>query len=268
MTRAIGYARVSTGQQAEKGMGLDAQRRKIREHAKAHGLELLDVVQEAASGAVKEGEVFSHAHRPVLTDLLDRAGRGEFDVLLVAAFDRLSRDHLTLIFLKRQLKAYGVQAVSATEEANGNGDPFAEFMDTVIAAVAELERKRILERVRGGKAEKKGAGKHVHGRVPYGYRSTSGTLRPDPERAPTVVRIFDEAKAGRSPGRIANALNADDVPGPTGGAWNRGTVRGILENPAYAGERYDVKKAHEPIVSRRTFNSAQTALATRQRGGD
>jgi transposase len=51
-----------------------------------------ELVQEAASGGVKEGELFSWERRPVLLKLIDLAERHEFDVLLVARLDRLSRD--------------------------------------------------------------------------------------------------------------------------------------------------------------------------------
>src|SRR5438067_35972 len=57
--RAIAYLRVSTTGQAEKGMGLAAQREVVRRFAKEQGLELLQIVEEAASGAAKEGELFS-----------------------------------------------------------------------------------------------------------------------------------------------------------------------------------------------------------------
>lgn len=89
MTRAVGYLRVSTGLQAEKGMGLEIQRERVSEYAQAQGLELVDVIQEVASGGVRNGEEASSEHRPVLLALLDR---DDFDVLIVARYDRLSRD--------------------------------------------------------------------------------------------------------------------------------------------------------------------------------
>src|SRR6266516_3032388 len=117
--RAIGYLRVSTGRQADKGMGLEAQRAAVERYAAEQGLALVDVVREAASGGVASGEVFSWEHRPVLLDLLERARARAFDVLLVARFDRLSRDSATLTVLERMLRQHGVEVMSAAE---GNGD--------------------------------------------------------------------------------------------------------------------------------------------------
>ncbi len=57
--RAIGYVRVSTALQRDHGMGLDVQRDAIAAYTAEHGLELVDVVREAASGGVRDGEVFA-----------------------------------------------------------------------------------------------------------------------------------------------------------------------------------------------------------------
>ncbi len=42
--KAIGYIRVSTDQQAERGISLEAQRERVRAMATIHGAELLDVI--------------------------------------------------------------------------------------------------------------------------------------------------------------------------------------------------------------------------------
>lgn len=264
MKRAIGYVRVSTAGQAERGMSLPAQQERVREYAAGKGWQFLGIASEAASGGVRDGEEFSWEHRPQLLALIDQAERGEYDVLLVAKLDRLSRDHATLTILERRLQRHGVEVVSVAEE-NGDG-PLAEFIRGQLALVAQLERAMILERVSAGKAKKKALGRHVHGRVPYGYSSEAGILSPDPELAPIIRRIFRDIADGRTPGRVARELNADGIPSPDGAEWTRLSVRRIATNPAYAGERYGVKRAHEATVSRRAFNAAGKALEARQRG--
>ena len=270
--RAVAYLRVSTSGQAERGMGLQTQRDRVREHAAAKGYQLVSIVQEAASGGVQNGEEFSYEHRPVLLSLIGRAEAGDYDVLLVAKLDRLSRDFPTLAVLERRLQRFGVEVVSASEE-NGDG-PLAEFVRGQLALVAQLERAMILERVAAGRAKRKAQGRHVQGTAPYGYRSAPAanggrTLVPVTEGSPSPIdvvrRIFAAAKAGSTPGRIATDLNTDAIPGPTGKRWNRQTIRNVIENPAYAGERHGVKNAHEPIVSRRLFNASGAKLNSRSR---
>jgi DNA invertase Pin-like site-specific DNA recombinase len=260
---------VSTALQAERGMGLDAQRAAVREYAAAHGIELVDVVTEAASGGVRDGEEFSWEHRPVLLELVDRAGRGDYDVLLVARLDRLSRDYPTLAVLERRLQKLGVRVVSTAEE-NGDG-PMAEFIKGQVALVAQLERAMIRERLSKGKAEARKLGRRTEGSIPYGYRHRaadrrSTELEPDPVRAEIVRRIFRAAAAGDSLGRIAAGLDADGIPtsrGRTG--WSREALRLIVRSRFYLGANHGIRDAHPAIVDPRTWNRAQRALNARSR---
>lgn len=263
MARAIAYLRVSTAIQKEEGFGLAVQRDRIQAFAAEKGWQLLAVVEEAASGGVQNGEEFSWEHRPVLLSLMERAEAGDYDVLLVPRYDRLSRDYATLIVLERRFARYRVEIVSAAEEQNGDG-PIAAFIRGQLALAAELERATIRDRLSAGKARAKQAGRHVHGRIAYGYRSAArGLLEPDPEQAETVRRIFREIARGISPGMIARALNGASVPTPKGGKqWTDDTVRTIATNPAYVAPK---PAAHKAIVSRRLFNQAQAALRERSR---
>src|SRR5579862_4744812 len=86
--RALAYLRVSTVGQAERGMSLAAQRDRVTEYIKAKRWQLVDIVEEAASGGIREGEEFSWQHRPALLNVMERAEQHEFDVLLVAKLDR------------------------------------------------------------------------------------------------------------------------------------------------------------------------------------
>jgi DNA invertase Pin-like site-specific DNA recombinase len=150
-------------------------------------------------------------------------------------------------------------------EANGDG-PVAAYLRGNLALIAELERAMIRERLNAGKAARKREGRHVHGRLPYGYRSAGGgVLAVDAAAAEVVRRIFTDAREGSSPARIAASLNHDGVPASRGGLWSRQAVTLILRNEVYCGERHGVKKAQPAIVSRRVFNEAQAALETRTR---
>ena len=264
LSRAIAYLRVSTAIQEAEGMGLAIQRERVTEHARREGFELLDVVQETASGGVRDSEVFSWEHRPVLRELVERAKAGEYDVLIVARLDRLSRDYATLTVLERMLQRHGVEVVS-TAEQNGDG-PIAAYLRGNLALIAELERAMIRERLSAGKAQKRKEGRNIGGPPPYGYRlDDEGRFVVDADAAEVVRLIFEEARHGDGPARIVRTLTERGIPSPKGGAWNRKVVRGIVLNPAYAGERYGVKRAHPAIVSRQMWNRVNDALRARMR---
>ena len=240
------------------------QRDKLQEYAAEKQLDLIETVEEVSSGGIQNGETFSWEHRPVLLNLLDRAKDGEYDILLVARLDRLSRDHVTLVAVERQLQARGVEVISAAEEHNGDG-PLAEFVRGQLGLIAEYERTLIRERLAAGKARARQQGKHAEGKPPYGYRSDKGVLTPVPEHAEIVKRIYREAKDELTPGKIAKRLNRDEIASPRGSVWRANSVLIILTNPAYCGERHGIKKTHTPIISRRLFNEAERVLLSRGR---
>ena len=99
-------------------------------------------------------------------------------------------------------------------------------------------------------------------RIPYGYRQQGSGLVIDAEDAVVVVRIFQEftrayIRAGLT--EIAEGLNVDEVPTQRGGRWFASTVRYILGNQVYAEEPH-------ALISRATFDQAQSRLASMQRG--
>jgi site-specific DNA recombinase len=189
----------------------------------------VDVVTETASGGVQNGAEFSWEHRPVLLSLIERAQAGEYEILLVARLDRLSRDHATLVVLERRLERHGVRVVSVAEE-NGDGS-VAEFIRGQLALVAQLERALIRDRVSAGKLQKKKLGRHVHGRVPLRL-PLSG--RHPPTRA--GAHSAGQADLPRRPRRLdarpdRPSLNRDGIPSAQGGEWKPQVVRSILTNP-------------------------------------
>ena len=261
--RAIGYLRVSTDSQAEHGLGLEVQRDTVSAYGALKGYDLIEIVQEAASGGVKEGEEFSYEHRPVLLALMERARAGEYEALIIAKLDRLSRDYATMVVLERRLMRYGVEVISAAEE-NGDG-PVAELLRGQLALIAQFERAQIRERLSAGKAKKRSLGGRAEGRVPYGYRSRDTKLVLFEKEAAIVRRIYSDLQAGWRFSRIARELNRDHIPSPNSSYWSRRTVKAILLNSVYTGELHGVKHTHTAIISRRRWNSVQELLKARKK---
>ena len=200
----------------------------------------------------------------MLVSLRERAKAGDYDVLLVAKLDRLSRDYPSLAAFERELQKVGVEVVSVAEQ-NGDG-AFAEFIRGQVALLAQFERAMILDRVSAGKAIARKRGRHVHGAIPFGYRSKGrGELEVVDEQAEVIRRIFQAVKSGDSPARVARDLNADGVASPKGSGWSRQGITRMIRNPVYAGERYGVKAAQPNIVSRQLWNVTNRALAERRR---
>lgn len=129
--RVYGYVRVSTAEQGESGLGLEAQRRAVlARYPEA------EIWEEVASGGRLGG-------RPVLEGVLDWLERG--DTLVVATLSRLARNVRDAAeVLDRSLR--GGWALVALDVGIDTGTPMGRAMVHVAAAFAELERAQAVAR--------------------------------------------------------------------------------------------------------------------------
>lgn len=175
--RAIGYARVSTEEQAgEKGRGgysLDAQEQQIARYCEARGWALLRVVKDIGSGA--------RLDRPGLQSLLRAVEGREAEVAIVTALDRLSRRARDIfVILDDWFARSEVKFVSIRENFDCT-TAVGEAMLGMASIFAQLERRLIAERTKADMAFAKAQGRHM-GPRPFGWRTTGrGVLAPCPE---------------------------------------------------------------------------------------
>jgi DNA invertase Pin-like site-specific DNA recombinase len=204
----VGYLRVSTDRQAASGLGLEAQRTAIEQHAARQGREIVEIYVETESGRLKD--------RPQLNAALAHCRRAKA-TLLIAKLDRLARN----VAFVSTLMETGTEFVAVDA-------PFANrLMIHVLSAVAEWEREQISERTRAALAAAKARGVKLgtHGKV-LGARK-----RADADRfAETVRPAFIEARnAGCTSLReYAAHLSCARTPTPNGGRWHASNVSLVL----------------------------------------
>lgn len=141
-----GYARVSTAKKDEQGAFVqttDLQRDALREA----GVSDRCIFEDRMSG--KSGK------RPGLTALLEAVQKG--DEILVWKLDRLGRSARNLLEIAEDLAGRGVR-IRSLQDGIDTGGTFGKFLLTILAAVAELERENISERVTAGMATAKRQG--------------------------------------------------------------------------------------------------------------
>ncbi len=154
MTKASIYVRVSTGAQDTAN-----QLSVLKDWAKRRGFEIIRVYSEEES-AWKAG------HQRELARLLQDSGKRKFDVLLVWALDRLSREgSLAILSLVNRLKISGVKVISYQESWTEAPGELAELLYALTGWVARMESQRRSERTRAGLARVKAQGKRL-GRPP------------------------------------------------------------------------------------------------------
>jgi DNA invertase Pin-like site-specific DNA recombinase len=106
----------------------------------------------------------SKQKRPGLDQLMADARRHRFDIVLVAAFDRIARNVRHFLDVLDELNNLGIEFVSKRENVDTSG-PLGRAMLTIVGAISELERSLIVERVRAGMRSAKLEGRRI-GRAP------------------------------------------------------------------------------------------------------
>lgn len=205
--RVIGYLRVSTREQAESGLGLDAQRRAIEGEATRRGWQVDWFGDEGRSAATLD--------RPGLVAALRALRRHDAEALVVAKLDRLSRSAVDFGGLLRTASRQG-WAVVALDLGVDTTTPTGELLAGVMMQFAQWERRIIGQRTADAMAEAKARGVRF------------GRERAIP--ADVIDRILGERADGATYAAIAAGLDADAVPTPGGGPhWHASTIRRLCD---------------------------------------
>lgn len=204
----VGYVRVSTEEQGQSGLGLEAQRSAIADECVRRGWVLAEVISDA-------GYSGSNVRRPGLAKLLARCAAGEVGTVVVAKQDRLTRSVVDFASLMAESVRQSWSIV-CLDLAVDTTTPSGKFMANVMASVNEFERDVIGQRTKDALAVKRAQGVQL-GRP---------QLMPDELRA----RIVAEREGGASFAAIAGRLNEEGIPTAQGGAkWWPATVRYVTD---------------------------------------
>ena len=107
--------------------------------------------------------------RPAGKELLQIVRSG--DAIVVSRLDRGFRNVQDALATARHLESLKVDLYVADLGVDPVGKGITgKFIFTILAAVAEMEREVIRERVTNGKRSKRAAGGHAGGKTPFGYR--------------------------------------------------------------------------------------------------
>ena len=125
-------------------------------------------------------------HQSELAQLKVDAAHRRFDIVLVWALDRLSREGaLAILSLVSRLKQYGVRMISYQEPWTEAPGEIAEILYSIAGWVARMESQRRSERTKAGLAKALACGKKL------GRPRGSKDRRRRKKRSPILVPIFD-----------------------------------------------------------------------------
>ncbi len=197
----VGYLRVSTQEQGESGLGLDAQRAAIEAHCQAKGWTVVEWCEDpGVSGSVDP------AQRPGMARALRLLETGKAGALVVAKLDRCSRvlHHLTGLVLRADAEGWRFVALDVGVDT---GTSVGRMYVGMLGSVAEFTRARISENTRDALAAKKAQGKRLGRPVTVQSHAARARLR----------ELLEEG--GLTLAAIAQQLNDEGYTTPTGLQW-------------------------------------------------
>lgn len=224
MKKAVGYIRVSTEGQAEKGISLEAQRAKIEAYAALKDLSLVEIIEDAGISA-------KSLNRPGMQRLLDMVHRKEIDSVIILKLDRMFRNTVDALQTTQRFDKKGV-ALHSIQENLDTQSALGRFYFTLVASLAEMERGVIGERTKMAMARKKEKGEVVSRFAPFGYSKDGNKLVASQWEQSALKLMRSLKEAGKSFQQVADALNAKGITTKNGGAWDRTRVFKIMKSAA------------------------------------
>ncbi|OPY68940.1 MAG: Transposon gamma-delta resolvase [Syntrophorhabdaceae bacterium PtaU1.Bin034] len=216
-----GYCRVSTLEQKKKGYGIEIQRREIESYCRSNGLVVDDFyIDEARSGATE--------NRKALRRLVKDCNAGKVNGIIISSLDRLSRNLRLTENLLWDFDRLGVTIFIADMPYYDGNNRKDVLIRQIRAAIAEENRKEIIERLKKGREERIRKGRMAGGTIPYGYQRIGKEIIKKPGETGIIRLIFFLRDQLDSTRKIADYLNDLDHRRRNGTPWTQRQVWAIL----------------------------------------
>jgi len=219
---AFAYLRVSSKGQV-KGHGFDRQGETISRFAAENGFYVKDTFRDAFTG--------TEADRPEFNRMVGTILGNGVRTILVESLDRLARDVMVQSLLLAKLAQHGVTLINCVTgedvTASMSEDPMRKALIQIQSVFSELEKSRLVGKLRKAREAKKAATGKCEGRKAFGEK-------PGEKEAITLMRSLRRKRSGKqmSFAKIAEELNQQGVPTRTGAPWQTTTVQNILKRRA------------------------------------
>ena len=223
---AVIYLRVSTADQAEHGVSLDAQQERLTAYAIANGLEVAGILRESAiSGTIPL------ADRPEGEKLTQMVSSGQVRHVIALKLDRLFRNSIDALTTTQTWDKKGV-ALHLTDMGGtslSTGSAMGKMMFAMMSAYAEFERNLTAERTTQALAHKK-ANNQAYSPTPFGKDRNRERLTENVQEQVVITKMRELRDESLSFRGIAEYLNSNGIASKQGKGWHASTVRYVINN--------------------------------------
>ena len=279
--KACAYVRVSTnhiGQMNSLQNQTEYYERLLRSNS---GYEYCGIYSDAGISGAKEV-------RPGFQTMIEKAKAGEINLIITKSISRFARNTIMLLQYVRELKDAGVGVIFEEQKINTLSSE-GELLLTVLAAIAEEERKSVCSNVRWAMQNKFKRGEvMVDTNRLLGYdKDENGRLVVNKSQAKIIRLIYKQYLNGVSAYKIAKEFNNQGVSTYTNMPWSSCRILSIISNEKNMGDclmqkcfvsdngreeinkgqraQYYVKNDHPAIIGRKRWEAAREIRESRKK---
>ena len=235
-TQAVAYMRTSSA--ANVGADKDSEKRQrqaIAAYAKSARFEIApdDFYYDPAVSGADPIET-----RPGFNKLLDRIESNGVRVVIIEDASRFARDLMTQELGILSLIKLGVRVITATgDDLTDTSDPMKKAMRQIAGAFAELEKARLVSKLKGARERKRATSK----RVTLDGRGKCEGGKSIAEMRPEVIEAARKLNTGLSLRAIAAGLAEQGFTTPAGRHYSATSIKRMLGEGGSKAGRHDAK---------------------------
>ena len=214
--KILGYIRVSTKLQSEKGNSLKLQKSKIDSYCKLNDFNLIEIYEDKGISGM------SIDKRDGYKEMINYLTNNEIDGIVVWSLSRLGRKMKDVVEFMDTLKQNNINFFSIKENLSNN-DKVGSLIMNILGSINEFEVEVIRERIKDVKRNKKSNGE-VYGKLQYGWNNVNGKLVKNESEFKVIKRVKNLRSRGYSWRKISNRLNDDRISSKDGGIWYDGSL--------------------------------------------
>lgn len=252
LQRVALYVRVSSEEQVQHGLSLEAQEAALREWAKKNNCEIVGVYIDGGKTARK-----AISRRLELQRLLDDVRADRIDLIIFTKFDRWTRNIKDYYKVQEVLDAHRVNWKAIFENYD-TSTASGRLHINIMLSISQDEADRTSERIKAVFDCKLAKGEATCPSLPIGYKLENSRIVVDEDKRQIAVDLFDNYYYYQSQRKASAAVTEAH-----GVYLHHYTVKQMLTNPIYIGTYRERENFCEAIIERKKFDEIQDIIRTR-----
>ena len=220
MKKVIGYVRVSSLIQKEKGNSIPNQISKIKSYCKLNDYELIDILSDDGISGM------SKSKRKDYLKLIDIISNKDIDGVIVNDLSRIGRKMSDVVEFIDSMKKKNIEFHTIKEGIN-NDSNVGGLIINILSSINQFEVEMLRNRISEVKQYKK-SNDLVYGNLIFGKTKDGDRLIDNVDELKVIKYMKNLRKRGYSYFKISDRLNQRNIKSKNGNQWYGSGVRNVL----------------------------------------